>query len=503
MKNILKACACFVMAFVCLIGFSACGKKVSPTTTNNSKTIYNGVQTNGGITAVYNGYLYFINGTKSKDGADLKKTKRGAICRVKIDSEGKIDSNSYEVVVENLAGYDYGSLYFFGDYMYYTTPNSAVNYEDTVLFNQTKFMRYDLVNKKAYTLYTTKKNDSNEKLSYAYYIVGDELDLVVYESVSETITSIKVDKKPKINYVIDGVKSAVLSENNGKPENGGSGIDANNFIYYTKTYGNNDPIKTDKVYRTLANSNNSIKVYDDKDTISLLSIRGGKLYFSLTDSSTKANNVYAKTIVTGNETISQNTSEIISYKSYSNIIFMKGDSKILAVAHDSESNEIVVLTKNENNPLEILPVVIKTVTSGSSGSSSGSSSEDKGLSFITLTTLKEKIENDDTESGDAEEVVDDVVYLIYRNNKKLYKLEIMRNGEVSRANDPVQLSTTDFVGPSNLLVPEVVGNYLYAFAKELGSDGKETDKVYLYRMDITISNDSKDKATLVGMKEDN
>ena len=55
MKNILKACACFVMAFVCLIGFSACGKKVSPTTTNNSKTIYNGVQTNGGITAVYNG----------------------------------------------------------------------------------------------------------------------------------------------------------------------------------------------------------------------------------------------------------------------------------------------------------------------------------------------------------------------------------------------------------------------------------------------------------------
>ena len=53
----------------------------------------------------------------------------------------------------------------------------------------------------------------------------------------------------------------------------------------------------------------------------------------------------------------------------------------MAVAHDSESNEIFVLTKNENNPLEILPVVIKTVTSGSSGSSSGSSSEDKGLSL--------------------------------------------------------------------------------------------------------------------------
>ena len=180
MKNILKTCACFVLAFVCLIGFSACGKKVSPTTTDSSKTMYNGIQTNGGITAVYNGYLYFINGTKSKDGASLKKTKRGAICRVKIDNNGKIDSNTYEVVVESLAGYDYGSLYFFGDYMYYTTPNSAVNYEDTVLFNQTKFMRYDLVNKKSYNIYTTKKNDSNEKLSYAYYIVGGELELVVY-----------------------------------------------------------------------------------------------------------------------------------------------------------------------------------------------------------------------------------------------------------------------------------------------------------------------------------
>lgn len=499
MKNILKTCACFVLAFVCLIGFSACGKKVSPTATDSSKTMYNGIQTNGGITAVYNGYLYFINGTKSKDGASLKKTKRGAICRVKIDNNGKIDSNTYEVVVESLAGYDYGSLYFFGDYMYYTTPNSAVNYEDTVLFNQTKFMRYDLVNKKSYNIYTTKKNDSNEKLSYAYYIVGGELELVVYESVSETLTSIKIDKKPTTNYVIEGVKSAVLSENNGKSENG-SNVDANNFIYYTKTYGNNDSIKTDKVYRTAPNVNNSIKVYDDKDTVSLLSIRGGKLYYSITDSSTKANYVYAKEIATGNENLSKSASEIISYKSYSNIIFMKDDSKITAIAHDSESNEIVVLTKNENNPLEILPVVIKTVTAGSSSSSS--SSNENGLSFITLTTLKEKVENSDTESGDGEELTDEVTYLIYRNNKKLYKLEFMRNGEVSRANDPIQLSTTDFVGPSTLLVPEVVGNYLYAFAKELGKDGKETDKVYLYRMDITITDDSKDKATLIGMKED-
>ena len=184
MKKFLKAFACFAVAFVCLFGFSACGKKVSPTTTDMSKTIYNGTQTNGGITAVYNGYLYFINGTKTKDDTNIKKTTGAAICRVKIDSEGKIDTNSYEVVINNLAGYDYGSLYFFGDYMYYTTPNAAVNYQDTVLYNQTKFMRYDLVNKKSYTLYTTKKNDSSDKISYSYYVVGNDLNLVVYESLS-------------------------------------------------------------------------------------------------------------------------------------------------------------------------------------------------------------------------------------------------------------------------------------------------------------------------------
>ncbi len=499
MKKFLKSIACFAIAFVCLLGFSACGKKVSETTTSTSKTIYNGVQTNGGITAVYNGYLYFINGTKSKDGTNLKKTTRAAICRVKIDADGKIDKNTYEVVVKNLAGYDYGSLYFFGDYMYYTTPNAAVNYEDTVLYNQTKFMRYDLVNEKSYTLYTTKKNDSNEKISYAYYVVGDELDLVVYESVSETLTSIKIDKKTTTNYVIEGVKSAVLSDNNGKPENVNR-VDANNFVFYTKAYTNTDAVKTNKVYSVSPNNDNSRRIYNESDTVSILSIKGGKLYFSLTDSSTKANNVYAKMISKGDETLSKENSEIISYKSYSNIIFMSGYGNITAVAHDSDSNEVVLLVKSSENEYEILPEVIKTVTAGTSSSSS--STNDNALSFITLTTVKEKIESDDEESGDGTELTEDVVYLIYRNNKKLYKLEIMRDGKVSK-NDPIQLSTTEFIAPSNLLVPEVVGNYLYAFAKELGSDGKETDKVYLYRMDITISNDSKDKATLVGMKEDN
>ena len=144
MKRFFKGLVCCVIAVSCVLGFSACKKKISDTSVDYSKTVYNGQQTNGGITAVYNGYLYFINGTKTNDGTKLTKNTRSAICRVKLNSDGSLAEDSYEVVVDNLVGYDYGSIYIFGDFLYFTTPNSAKNYEDTTLYYQTKFMRFRL-----------------------------------------------------------------------------------------------------------------------------------------------------------------------------------------------------------------------------------------------------------------------------------------------------------------------------------------------------------------------
>ena len=44
----------------------------------------------------------------------------------------------YEVVVDDLVGFTYGSLHFFGDFLYYTTPSADVNYKNNVLYYKTK-----------------------------------------------------------------------------------------------------------------------------------------------------------------------------------------------------------------------------------------------------------------------------------------------------------------------------------------------------------------------------
>lgn len=485
MKRFFKGLVCCVIAVSCVLGFSACKKKISDTSVDYSKTVYNGQQTNGGITAVYNGYLYFINGTKTNDGTKLTKNTRSAICRVKLNSDGSLAEDSYEVVVDNLVGYDYGSIYIFGDFLYFTTPNSAKNYEDTTLYYQTKFMRYDLVNKKSYNIYTTKQNSSDEKISFAYYIDGSSLNLLVYETTNATITSIKIDKKPTTNYVISDVKSCVFSENYGKCVTSGASKDANSFVFYTKNYTDNDANKTDKVFRTSPTKDDSKKIYDGNLTLSLLSIKKGSLYFSAKDDNTAETKIYSQAITGSNDALDINKATIISHVTYTNIIFYENGDTVSAVCYNDSDNEVTVLTKNPSNRYEVIPVVVDEITK----------SDD--FAFIGLYNFKEQI----NDNNDAPEY-DEVTYLLYVDSSTIYKIEVLRNGEPSQYTNKVKLSTSTVSAPSNLLIPEVIGEYVYIFAKQVDEDKNDTDFVYLFRAKITVNDDSKDRAEFVGIKDE-
>ena len=521
MKKGLKIAICVGVALVVAVAvflgvFFGTRKKLSETTVTFSKTFYGSQMTNGGMTVYHDGYLYFINGTKTNDGTKLKKNVRSAICRVKIDAEGNIDKNSYEVVVDNLVGYDYGSIYFFGDFMYYTTPNKSVNYQDSVLFNQTKFMRYDLVNKKSYEIYTTKQNSSEEQITFSFYIVGSELNLVVYEKNNETITSIKIGKKPTVNFVIEDVLSCVLSENFGNPastQETASEVNADNFIFYTKQYSDKDVIKFNKVFRTSPSVDNSTKIFDETGEIALLSIRSGKLFYSISSRKnivSGENGIFAQKLSDkeGENLIDTNKASVISNISFTNIIFYEDNDKfeandnVTAICFNDKSSQIIVLEKNSDVSTDIVPHVISTLSSSSD------------LSFIGLTTLTET-EEVDSETGDGvkdetEEpsetektvVTHEVVYLIYTVSNKVYKVEIMRDGEISTLNAPIQLSTSSVNAPSSNLVPKVIGNYLYIFAKSVDDSDKETEFIYLHRIDLTITEPSEDRAEFIGIKDE-
>ena len=487
MKKFLKITLSLCLAFVTVFSFTACKKKVSDTTVNLDKVAStNGVSTNGGMTVVYDGYLYFINGTKTNDGTSLDDNKQSAICRVKYNN-GKIDDSTYEVVVDDLVGFNKGSLHFFGDFMYYATPCDDVNNKATVLYNKTTFKRYDLVNKKSHDIYTTVLNDEKEALSYAYYVVGDSLNLVVYETNNKTITSLKIGKKVETNYVISGVASCILSENYGKVVTSGAKTDANNFVFYTKAHegADKDSVQTgNKVYKTSPVSNNSSLICDNGKSISLLSIRNGKLVYAC---ETK---LYAQTITsTANEKLNLSATNVIdhNYKSDSSYLFIENtDGSISVLYYDSTAYNLNIITW-KNGSFE--PVTIQEFT------------KDDKFEFISTVTLTETEEAE----GDEEPESHEVTYLIYINTKKLYKIEIALDGKYSESvfAEPIKLTETEVISASGLLVPEVIGDYIYIFANN------DNSKAYIHRTDITIDVNASEleekedqKAKFIGIQEE-
>ena len=77
----------------------------------------------------------------------------------------------------------------------------------------------------------------------------------------------------------------------------------------------------------------------------------------------------------------------------------------------------------------------------------------------------------------------------------------MREGEISEYVDPVKLSKSSVSAPEGTLVPDVAGNYLYIFAKEVDEKNAETKNVYLHRVDLTLKDDSTSFATKIAKTE--
>lgn len=483
MRKILKSCL-VILAVVCLsFSFVGCKKKVSPTTTNvdNVKSS-NGATTNGGMTVVYGDYLYFINGSKDNDGTSPKKNKRSAICRVKYNMTTGETEGDIEVVVDELVGFSNGSLNIFGDYLYYTTPCADENYKGEVLYYKTCFKRYDLVNKKSYLLYTTELNNKDETIDFAYYVVNDTLNLVVYETKNSTIKSMKIDKKVTLNYTISGVTGCTLSENYGKPTTSAS-VDANSFVFYTKAPDTYDyPQTGNKVYKTSPVTDDS-KLISQGKAISLLSIRSGKLLYSYNKF------VYAQAITAGDNVLLTENTNCISRSELTNAIYLENYSlqgKDSTAKLVKSEGSITVLTFDSTNLyFSVFEWTSSTTAIEDNHTNISLLESAKDFEFIGLTKLEEIVTKDDPETENVnEETKRTVLYALYRESSKVYKVEIAEvvdenTMKVSIHTEKVKLSDSTLSSTNGLLLPEAVGNYLFILSED---DDKNN---YLIKVDLT------------------
>lgn len=451
MKKFIKYCLVLVLCVCTCLTFVGCGSTKWSKTTNDMSNVVS----NGGITLRHKNWIYFVNGTKENTVANNSKSNiRAGIYRVKTDDDGNIlykenttstvaeekDEDNKEVkeflqvepVVKSIVGFDDGSIFIFGDYLYFTTPCTAKNKDGDMLTGKTSFKRYDLESKQIQTLYTTSASD--DTINFTYYRSGSSLNLVVYEKTSATLKSFLIGNDVKLNFKKTDVTSALMSDNFGNVENAAVSL-ADQYIYYTLSYDNNSALKKGvRVYKILPNGEGLTKISEGED-VALLTVRAGRLVYS------KDSIVYSQVILADEATLTFDNE--VCYKNYENIIFLENGDSVSVLVYDSTT--IRKISWNNSDFLEDYETeTIKTFD------------KDDKVTFIGV----------------------DGKYLVYQLDKYVYKIKFEKETPDEELYE-IKLSTTKFDAANGNMAAEILEGYVYGFYTD--SNNKTT---YLYRINL-------------------
>lgn len=391
-NNIWLKCLALAVSVFIGLGFAGCAKKSNTKSSNSTAN----VSSNGGLAVKHNDTLYFVGGM-DESTATNKNVTRSAIWKVKTNADGTF-TETPKVFVSSIAGFEHGSLYIFGEYLYYATPSTSRDSNGETLSGIVDFFRIKLNGKGQQKLYSTTSADETE-LQYGYYASGEkDLYLVVYEKSQNKIVSVDVGTNPKTKTIAKDVTGVVLAEN-------GQIDGANQYVFYThKVETSSNTQIGNVVERVLPNGSNKTTISQKAKTYSLLTIRGGKLIYS------ESNIIYAST---AEKELSKSTDTVVSMLStsaYKDIII----SADHIIVKDSNKN-IIYISWNDGvmTDYKIL--------------------EDTDATFLC--------EHDNK--------------LFYTANSKIYSIEL---GENKTA---VELTETVCDDTENYLAPEIVDGYLY------------------------------------------
>lgn len=463
MKKVLKS---FILILLCVctcLTFTGCGKVDWSETSVNTE----GVLSNGGIvlTSTKDGWLYFVNGTKKNTQANVEKSNvQSAIYRVKTDDKGNIlykesentSENKDEVkefqqierVVDNVVGYKDGSIYAFGDYIYYATPSKGVNDDGEMLINKTEFRRYDLKNQRSQAIYTNAS--SSDTLTYGYYVQSNSLYLLVFEKNKATLTALQIGDETKTVFVKNDVKSVLLSE-------AINGDDfAEKYVYYTLSYAPNAAIQRGvRVYRVLPNGTDEALISEGKD-IALLAVRGTSLIYSYNKY------VYHKVLDATVTSLPTEETNVVCHEEYENIVFEETSDGQNATGILFYDNTSIRYMKWENGEC-----VVNEIIHGFGPSQT--------VTFIGV-------------DGD---------FVVYEHKDVICKSQF-KNVVDADLKKPIELSETNIDEAADLMAPEIMNGYLYGFYTD-----SKSEITYLYRISLETPEVEGDleKAEFIGIKE--
>ena len=293
MKKRLISLFASLILIVTGVGLVGCSKD------NTENFSLSGISSNGGIGAVKDGYLYFIQTPSSVTEYTKELGDKCGIYKAPIDENGQISGDA-TLVYSCLAGNTLGQIYIFGDYIYFTTPSSGRNSSGAVMSDHTTFGRVKTDGTDYQKIYT---GVTKSITSYAYYLTTKEDVTELYLTLleGEELKSVEVSSGDE-EVIDEGVTSVVFSETQGTASK------TDGYIYYTKNPEKDYITQSGtNVYR--AQPSGETELISAGTDVTLLAIKNGYLYF------TQGTIVYRTTY--GNELGTQN---VVSYKTYTEFI---------------------------------------------------------------------------------------------------------------------------------------------------------------------------------------
>lgn len=313
---------------------AGCGKNTNPI---ELPSLNAPVINNGGMTVQKGDYLYFINGFNSK--TDLKAgdndwgdIKHGAIYRTKLnDNKIAYDNDGFlknvELIVPKLVGYDGGSFYIYGNYIYYSTPNNNVDKKGNSLTKLTDFYRVELNGKNNTLLYTSSTENLTQD-DWTIYVIESEHYLVVKDG--EKLVSVKSGKKvSKPVTMATDVKSASFVKYDTFYNNKRDVVDKfNNYIYYTRSARESDNlpanINGNFLARVKVNTNNEEVIYSaHTNTYTMFAVKNNSIYYTIANSNNLHSYLYKSEIANLNERVQ------LTNMNYDKLFVLDSDTEIV------------------------------------------------------------------------------------------------------------------------------------------------------------------------------
>lgn len=296
MKKTLKTLA-IILVFIFSLSFFGCGAitvKGGPEKTDP-------VTSNGGLSVTKGDYLYFVNGYISND--DLKgnqnkygRVTNGGIYRAKLEN-GKLmyeisedeDGNEVktlkdvELLVPKLAGFEYTSLYIFGDYIYFSTPNTEKDQSTgEIRFDLTDFYCVKLNGGNIYKLQNATNISSID--NFKFTAIGNFVYLTYLSD--GTIYNLKISGKDvqETTIIAENVTSfSMYVEDTSYTDN----LNENaKYVYYTRSFNEDEKSVTGNVLaKTNLETNEEVVLRRDNcNTYSVQTAKNNRIYYTRTNS---------------------------------------------------------------------------------------------------------------------------------------------------------------------------------------------------------------------------